>query len=73
MDRGAWQATVHGIAESDMTEQLTLHVNKGNHYVAAWIEVEFEGEYVYMHMSLCCPPETIATLLIGYIQYKIKC
>ena len=27
MDRGAWQATVHGIAESDSTEQLTLNVN----------------------------------------------
>ena len=24
MDRGAWQATVCGITESDMTEQLTL-------------------------------------------------
>ena len=27
MDRGAWKATVHGIAESDSTEQLTLHFN----------------------------------------------
>ena len=24
MDRGAWQATVHGIAKSDMTEGLTI-------------------------------------------------
>ena len=23
MDRGAWWVTVHGVAESDMTEQLT--------------------------------------------------
>ena len=24
MDRGIWWAIVHGVAESDMTEQLTL-------------------------------------------------
>ena len=23
MDRGAWQSTAHGVAESDMTEQLS--------------------------------------------------
>ena len=24
MDRGVWQATIHGVAESDTSEQLTL-------------------------------------------------
>ena len=27
MDRGTWQATVHGAAESDMTEQLSIHTH----------------------------------------------
>ena len=28
MDWGAWQATVHGVAESNMTEQLTHFSSK---------------------------------------------
>ena len=28
MDRGAWQATVHKVAESDMTEQLSTRVRE---------------------------------------------
>ena len=25
MDRGAWRAMIHGITESDMTKQLSMH------------------------------------------------
>ena len=25
MDRGAWQATIHGLKESDVVEQLTVY------------------------------------------------
>ena len=27
MDRGAWQATIHGVTESDTTEQVSAHTH----------------------------------------------
>ena len=42
MDRGARQATVHGVAESDTTEQLSLHVTQERRLVfgASMIQCE---------------------------------
>ena len=36
MDRGAWWATVHEVAESDMTEQLSMHVCRDLLQVISW-------------------------------------
>ena len=32
MDRGAWQATVHGLAVSDTTEQLTISLSRATKF-----------------------------------------
>ena len=43
--------------------------NSAQCYVATWMEGEFGGEWILCICtaeSLCCPPETIVTLLIGY-------
>ena len=63
MDRGAWQATVLGIAESDTTG-ATWHAR-----ISGWLRMD---TCVQMAESLCCPSETITTLLISYTPIQSK-
>ena len=47
MDRGAWQATVHGLQELNMTERLRIHTHI---YVRTYVYV---CVYVYIYMCVC--------------------
>ena len=44
MDRGAWHATVHSVAESDTTERLTLSLEIPIRYAGVIPSPEFRGK-----------------------------
>ena len=47
MDRGAWWATVHVVANGDTTEQLTLHASIAKHNsigkLKGWKKIYYES------------------------------
>ena len=51
MDRGAWQVTVHGVTELDMTELLTRSLS-GNYYPSLYFVVILVTESC---LTLCNP------------------
>ena len=48
MDRGASWATVHGITESDMTEQLSTHTKYNSIYIIC-INIIYTYIYLYLY------------------------
>ena len=60
-----------------VTNKNLLHStgNSAQYYVVAWMGGEFGGRMdtcVCITESLCCLPETITTLFIGYTLTQIK-
>ena len=80
MDRGAWQATVHGVTMLDMTERITyvkqitnkdlLYITENSiHYsVITYMGNESEKRMdICIIESVCCTVETNTALQINYL------
>ena len=68
MDRGAWRATVHGVAESHMTELLSTHTH-------IFLEGHYSITVTPKHRtlsSLVNKGRKSKFLIVGFSRYKIS-
>ena len=68
MDRGAWRATVHGVAESHMTELLSTHIH-------IFLEGHYSITVTPKHRtlsSLVNKGRKSKFLIVGFSRYKIS-
>ena len=65
MDRGAWQATVHGVTESDTTEQLSTPIFSFFLYLkliihCTCVKIKKSKKMANRKLSFYCPLSTIS-------------
>ena len=68
MDRGAWRATVHGVAESHMTELLSTHIH-------IFLEGHYSITVTPKHRTLSGlvnKGRKSKFLIVGFSRYKIS-
>ena len=70
LDRGAWQAIVHGVAESDMTEHACIHT-----YIIFFVFFPLELLQNIQYTTLCCTagPRWLPVLLHSLVHLCLLC
>ena len=53
MDRGAWRATVHGVAESDTTERFSLHFIHIYIYIYIYYQPPSKTTNIFTCICMC--------------------
>ena len=64
MDRGTWQATVHGVAKkSDNTEGITLH------FIQILLQISLNQLLYFVHRNQENQSAEVTFILLGFSEY----